>query len=77
MQKCEVTYQMPFNESLKCLKEDGGDIAITTLRDASRFFSIPKNQENFQYICPNGTVTDGLNPCNWTSQMNRLVITAK
>lgn len=77
VQKCEVEYKVPFNDALKCLKEHGGDIAITTLKDASAFFNISDNRNNFQYICPNGTVLEGLTPCSWTSQLNTLIVTGR
>lgn len=73
--KCTLTYQVPFNETLSCLTQKGGDIAVSTLVDGIVFFSNSDNINNYQYLCPNGSVADANNPCTWTNQLNRLIVT--
>uniref|UniRef100_V5I8N4 Transferrin n=1 Tax=Anoplophora glabripennis TaxID=217634 RepID=V5I8N4_ANOGL len=72
---CNINYQVPFNESLSCLTDRAGDIALTTLNDAALFFNSSTNAENFLYLCTDGTVSDSTTPCLWTKQLNRLIIT--
>ncbi|CAH1131219.1 unnamed protein product [Ceutorhynchus assimilis] len=73
---CATTYNIPLNDTLSCLTDNGGDIALTALRYADTFFSIGANAQNFQYLCPNGTLAPSSNPCTWTNQLNRLLITS-
>ncbi|KAJ8921907.1 hypothetical protein NQ315_008540 [Exocentrus adspersus] len=75
-ERCGITYQVPFNETLtSCLTNRAGDIALTTLSDATLFFNSSSNVENYQYLCSDGTIRDAANPCTWTDQLNRLIIT--
>ncbi|XP_057670243.1 transferrin-like isoform X1 [Diorhabda carinulata] len=76
-QKCETEYRTPFNDTLKCLVQNGGDVAISSLSDALIFFNSSDNAENFQYLCPNGSASSSSAPCTWTNQLNRLIITEK
>ncbi|KAJ8971258.1 hypothetical protein NQ317_011617 [Molorchus minor] len=72
--KCDTVYQVPFNETLSCLTNNGGDVAITTLKDASLFFNSSGNSDNFQYLCSNGTVSPSSTPCTWANQLTRLIV---
>lgn len=76
-QKCQTEYKAPFNDTLKCLVQNGGDVAISSLSDALVFFNSSDNADNFQYLCPNGSASSSSNPCTWTNQLNRLIITQK
>ncbi|XP_050297424.1 transferrin-like isoform X2 [Anthonomus grandis grandis] len=73
---CSTKYTSPLNDSLTCLTENGGDVALTALSYAETFFSIGANAQNYQYLCPNGTLATSANPCTWTSQLHRLIITS-
>ncbi|KAG5876694.1 hypothetical protein JTB14_025820 [Gonioctena quinquepunctata] len=76
-EKCALTYSSPFEETLNCLTQNKADLALTTLRDALVFFNQTNNADVFQFLCKDGTVRDSSNPCTWTDQLNRLVITGK
>ncbi|CAH1116217.1 unnamed protein product [Phaedon cochleariae] len=77
--KCDTEYQVPFKDTLNCLQDKPGEIALTTLKDARIFFNNSNNIRDFQYLCRNGTVSDGdaQNPCTWTQQLDRVIITGK
>ncbi|KAL1492185.1 hypothetical protein ABEB36_012670 [Hypothenemus hampei] len=70
------SYTVPLNDSLTCLT-NGGDVALSDLSYANAFFEIGSNSQNYRYLCPNGTLTTSLNPCVWTSQLNRVLITSR
>ncbi|XP_074025706.1 transferrin isoform X2 [Leptinotarsa decemlineata] len=76
-QKCDLVYETPFADSIRCLTQNEGDIALSTLREGQLFFNNSNNNQVFQYFCPNGTVSESSRPCTWTNQLNRLVIAGK
>ncbi|CAH1101601.1 unnamed protein product [Psylliodes chrysocephalus] len=77
-EKCDVTYQTPLKDALTCLTQNGGDVAVSSLADALVFFNDTNNNENFLYLCPDGsTRNSSLNSCTWTNQLKRLIITEK
>ncbi|CAG9864280.1 unnamed protein product [Phyllotreta striolata] len=76
-EKCNVNYQEPFQDALSCLR-NGGDVAVTSLLHASKFFEDSNNIDGFVYVCPDGRA---MNPrdgnCTFTDQLNRIVITER
>ncbi|XP_030768227.1 transferrin-like isoform X2 [Sitophilus oryzae] len=69
-----TVYFTPFNDSLTCLV-NGGDVALTTATYANQFFTDTNNTQNFQYWCPDGTLTD--TQCVWTNQTQRVLISSE
>ncbi|CAG9860660.1 unnamed protein product [Phyllotreta striolata] len=76
-EKCNVIYQEPFQDALTCLR-NGGDVAVTSLSHALKFFNDSNNIDDFVYVCPDGRPKkprDG--HCTFTEQMERIVISER
>ncbi|XP_019756380.2 transferrin isoform X1 [Dendroctonus ponderosae] len=73
---CSTNYRVPLNDSLTCLTNNDADLALSALSYAETFFSIGSNAQNYQYLCPNGSLASSTNPCVWTKQLSRLFVTS-
>ncbi|KAF7278914.1 hypothetical protein GWI33_007860 [Rhynchophorus ferrugineus] len=74
-QGCNVVYQEPFKDTLTCLAERNGSLALTTAKYASEFLSNTTNSQLFQYLCPDGTISS--RQCVWTNQTKRVFVTSR
>ncbi|XP_060525640.1 transferrin-like isoform X2 [Cylas formicarius] len=73
---CDTKYQEPLQDTLSCLSDSGGDVALTTLNYARIFLNQSSNAQNFRYLCSDGSVSSPDSPCTWTNQLNRIIISS-
>ncbi|KAG1677416.1 Transferrin [Nymphon striatum] len=66
-------------EALKCLENGLGDVAFTTIEEASDFFKKmpPDDQQKFKLLCLDGTINPLFQPCFWASQPTNVFVTSK
>lgn len=81
MELCEVTayqenHNQPFLQSLNCLLNGDGDVALTTMntinKSDSNTYSTILN--NFMLLCENGSAVNLTEGCVWTRESNPLLV---
>ncbi|RZB39249.1 transferrin-like, partial [Asbolus verrucosus] len=74
---CDINYEIPFNDSLKCLSSKDADVAVTTIYEGYKFFNISGNAQNYKYLCKDGSSRSSTAPCTWSSELPDLIVVEK